>query len=87
MCNVKPLDRWQAQLAKKKTKSSKRVLVEQIFSEMEKRGLGKRDLARKMKTSRSQLDRVLSPDVSVSLHALEKTAKALGCRIVYKLSK
>jgi len=78
--------KWNAQLSKIK-KGDKRLLVRDMLHEMARLKLGKRDLARKLKTSRAQLDRILSPTESVSLQALEKTARALGCRVVMKLVK
>jgi hypothetical protein len=57
----------------------KRALAEQIEESMEVAKLTKLAMARKMATSRSQLDRVLDPDnVSVQLDTLIKAARAVG---------
>ena len=57
----------------------KRVLAWQIEQEMKKNNLSKSAMARKMKTSRSSLDRILDPiNESVTLHTLRKAAHAVG---------
>ena len=65
----------------------KRVLAFQIEQNMAKRKLSKAEMARRMKTSRSALDRLLDPDVpSVTLLTLEKAASALGMELHVKLA-
>jgi antitoxin HicB len=60
----------------------KRVVAFQIAAMMEKQKLSKSDMARKMKTSRSALDRLLDPqNGSVTLQTLERAAQALGKRL------
>ncbi len=57
----------------------KRVLAYQVREYMERQKITKTAFARKMKTSRSSLDRLLDPDnVSVTLLTVEKAANALG---------
>ena len=57
----------------------KRVLAFQLKSAMEEQGISKAEMARRVNTSRSQLDRLLDPDnTSVSLSTLTKAAKAVG---------
>lgn len=57
----------------------KRVIAWQLQAEMEKRNLSKTEMARRMETSRKQLDRVLSPeDGNVTLETLQRAAKAVG---------
>jgi len=57
----------------------KRALAEQIEDSMQAARLTKLEMARKMATSRSQLDRVLDPDnVAVQLDTLIKAARAVG---------
>lgn len=57
----------------------KRVIAWQLQTEMEKHKLTKTDMARRMETSRKQLDRVLSPDDgNVTLETLQRAAKAVG---------
>ncbi len=65
----------------------KRVLAWQIEQEMKKNNLSKSAMARKMKTSRSSLDRILDPiNESVTLHTLKKAAHAVGRTIKLELA-
>ena len=57
----------------------KRVLAWQIEQAMWAQGLTKVAMAKRMKTSRAQLDRLLDPDnESVTLGTLTRAAKAVG---------
>jgi len=57
----------------------KRVIARQLDTLMRDEGLSKTELARRMKTSRAQLDRVLDPDnESVTLGTLTRAARAIG---------
>jgi antitoxin HicB len=57
----------------------KRVLAWQLEQARKKRAMTKEKLAARMKTSRSQLDRVLDPDnYAVSIQMLNRAAMALG---------
>ena len=61
----------------------KRVLAWQFAQEMKEQGVTKAALARKMKTSRAQLDRLLDPENhSVTLKTITRAATSLGMRIV-----
>ncbi|MBM3519495.1 MAG: Fis family transcriptional regulator [Alphaproteobacteria bacterium] len=60
----------------------KRVLAWQIAEAMKKVGLTKTAMAKRMKTDRRQLDRLLDPDnQSVTLSTLRRAANALGRRL------
>ncbi|WP_187970120.1 helix-turn-helix domain-containing protein [Aquibium microcysteis] len=60
----------------------KRVLAWQIEEARRASGLSKSEVAQRIGTSRSQLDRVLDPaNVSVSLETLDKAARAVGKRL------
>jgi antitoxin HicB len=60
----------------------KRVVAFQVAQMMKKQQLTKTDMARRMKTSRSALDRLLDPENgSVTLQTLERAARALGKRL------
>lgn len=60
----------------------KRVVAFQVAQMMKKQRLPKTAMARRMKTSRSALDRLLDPDNgSVTLQTLERAAQALGKRL------
>lgn len=57
----------------------KRVLAFQISELMEAQNLSKAEMARRMKTSRAALDRLLDPENrSVTLHTMDKAARSLG---------
>ena len=57
----------------------KRVIAWQIANYLDQKNLTKSVFARKMKTSRSQLDRLLDPEnTNISLKALVSTASAMG---------
>lgn len=60
----------------------KRVIAWQITEAMKIAGLNKKDLADRMHTSRSQLDRVLDKDdTGLTLETLSRAASALGYRV------
>jgi DNA-binding Xre family transcriptional regulator len=57
----------------------KRVIARQLDALMQDQGLTKSSLARRMKTSRAQLDRLLDPEnESVTLGTLTRAAQAVG---------
>lgn len=65
----------------------KRVLAFQIAQEMKKRKITKAVMAKKMRTSRSALDRLLDPkNSSVTLLTLGRAAEVLGKQLVVKLA-
>jgi antitoxin HicB len=60
----------------------KRVLTHQLASEMAKKKLTKSAMAKQLKTSRSQLDRLLDPaNTAVTLETLSRAARAVGRRL------
>jgi antitoxin HicB len=64
----------------------KRVLAYQLEAAMQAQHLSKTALARKLKTSRSQLDRLLDPDnTHVTLDTLTRAAPAVGRKLQLKL--
>ena len=57
----------------------KRVIARQLGAEMREHNLTKAALARRLRTSRAQLDRLLDPDnESVTLGTLARAAHAVG---------
>jgi antitoxin HicB len=57
----------------------KRVIAGQLDALMADQGITKSELAKRMKTSRAQLDRLLDPDnESVTLGTLTRAAQAVG---------
>ena len=64
----------------------KRVLARQLDALMEEQGLTKSELAKRMNTSRAQLDRLLDPEnESVTLGTLTRAANAVGRRLRMEL--
>ncbi|MGD0200308.1 MAG: helix-turn-helix transcriptional regulator [Bryobacteraceae bacterium] len=62
--------------------ATKRLIAHELGRMMVKTGLSKAALARRMGTSRSQVDRLLNPDnQSVTLATLGKAAAVLGQRL------
>ena len=64
----------------------KRVLAWQLAQAMEKKQITKSSMARAMRTSRSQLDRILDPENDhVRLDTLAQAAKVLGLSLRVEL--
>jgi len=64
----------------------KRYIAYQLTMKMRKENLSKAELARRMETSRSALDRLLDPEnSSVTLQTLQSAAQALGGRLKVEL--
>jgi len=64
----------------------KRVIARQLDALMANQGLTKSALAKRMKASRAQLDRVLDPEnASVTLDTLSRAAKAVGRQLRMEL--
>jgi DNA-binding Xre family transcriptional regulator len=60
----------------------KRVLARQLDALMREQSLTKTEFARRMKTSRSQLDRLLDPKhEAVTLETIQRAANVLGMRL------
>ena len=59
--------------------SIKRVLAWQLSETMKQQGISKVEMAKRLSTSRSQLDRLLDPkNARVTLHVLSRAAQAVG---------
>ncbi len=66
--------------------ATKRVLAEQIRQAMQEQHLSKSEMARRMHTSRSALERLIDPEhENVTLQTLDKAARALGRHIAVAL--
>ena len=64
----------------------KRLIAFQLAEKMSEKNLTKSELARRMATSRSALDRLLDPDnSSVTLQTLQSAVQALGGRLSVEL--
>lgn len=67
--------------------AAKRVIAYQIAQEMERANISRAELARRMRTSRSSVERLLDPEnPSVTLVTLERAASAVGKRLVIQLT-
>ncbi|MGB2638807.1 MAG: helix-turn-helix transcriptional regulator [Candidatus Acidiferrum sp.] len=65
----------------------KRVVAWQLGQAMRKQQKTKQALARQLRTSRSQLDRLLDPkNVSVTLETIARAATALGKRVIIRVA-
>lgn len=65
----------------------KRVLAWQIEQAMKEQGITKVEMARRMKTSRAQLDRLLDPENDrVQLDTVQRAAAALGRKLHMELA-
>jgi DNA-binding Xre family transcriptional regulator len=65
----------------------KRVIAFQIQDEMEKKHLTKTELAKKMHTSRSSLNRLLDPeDETITFKTLKKAENVLEKKLVIQLA-
>lgn len=66
----------------------KRVLAWQLEKAMRQQQKTKKAMAKQLHTSRSQLDRLLDPrNVSVSLDTITRAAKALGKRVILRVTE
>jgi hypothetical protein len=64
----------------------KRVVARQVEAAMRQKGLTKVEMARRMRTSRSALDRLLDPDNgAITLSTLQKAAAVVGRQVRLEL--
>jgi len=63
----------------------KEVLVWQLLAAMEEKAMTKTQLASRLKTSRSQLDRLLDPTKDVTLSTLQRAAAFVGRKVQIEL--
>lgn len=64
----------------------KRVLAWQLKKAMGEQQTTKQAMAKRLRTSRSQLDRLLDPqNVSVTLESITKAARELGKRVIIRM--
>jgi antitoxin HicB len=65
----------------------KRVLAWQLERAMQEQQKTKQAMAKELRTSRSQLDRLLDPrNVSVTLETITRAARALGKRVIIRVA-
>ncbi len=66
----------------------KRVLAWQVAEAMKAKHISKSEMAKRMNTSRSQLDRLLDPaNGKVLLETVQRAAAAIGMRVAITLEK
>jgi antitoxin HicB len=69
------------------THAIKRVLAWQIIQAMKEQGISKVEMAKRMKTSRAQLDRLLDPNNDkVQLDTVQRAAVAVGRKLHMELA-
>jgi antitoxin HicB len=69
------------------THAIKRVLAWQIEQAMKAQGISKAEMARRMHTSRTQLDRLLDPgNDKVQLDTVQRAAAAIGRTLKFELA-
>lgn len=65
----------------------KEILADQVKAAMEAEGLNKAAMARRMKTSRQALNRLLDPtNTGVTLHTMQRAAAAVGRKLTLELA-
>jgi len=65
----------------------KRVLAWQLSQAMQEQQKTKQAMAKQLHTSRSQLDRLLDPqNISVTLDTITRAARALGKRVIIRVT-
>jgi len=68
-------------------RAHKRLLALQLQDAMREQHITKTELARRLHTSRSQVDRLLDPDnTSVTLEVLERLARAIDKQLIIKFA-
>jgi hypothetical protein len=64
----------------------KQVVASQLAAAMKKKKISKAAMAVMLKTSRSQVDRILDPKCDVTVSSLQRAAALVGKRVVIQLS-
>jgi antitoxin HicB len=65
----------------------KQVVAWQLSQAMHSQRKTKQAMAKQLRTSRSQLDRLLDPrNVSVTLYTMQRAARALGKRLIVRVA-
>lgn len=65
---------------------AKKIFVFQMEKEMKKQGIDKAELAERMETSRSAVDRILDPESPSTLRTFAKAARAIGRHLKISLA-
>jgi antitoxin HicB len=75
--------RYMAEVAQ--TQAIKEVVAWQLAQAMKKRKISKNKMATLLKTSRSQVDRLLDPRNDITLSSLQRAAAMVGRRVSIQL--
>ena len=67
------------------TQAIREVVAWQLAAAMKSRNLSKSKMARLLKTSRSQVDRLLDPNDDITLSSLQRAAAMVGRRVNIEL--
>lgn len=66
--------------------AARQIIAWRLKDQMETNNISKSELARRMETSRSQVDRILEgEDPGIRLDTLERAARAVGCELRVEL--
>jgi hypothetical protein len=63
----------------------KEVVAWQLAEAMKKKTISKNRMARLLKTSRTQVDRLLDAKNDITLSSLQRAAAVVGCRVTIEL--
>ena len=72
-------------LEEAQTLAVKEVVAWQLAVAMKTRNISKSKMAALLKTSRSQVDRLLDPQNDITLGSLQRAAAVVGCRVNIEL--
>ena len=67
------------------TLAVKEVVAWQLAEAMKKQKISKNKMAMLLKTSRTQVDRLLDPKNDITLSSLQRAAAIVGCRVTISL--
>jgi predicted XRE-type DNA-binding protein len=67
------------------TQAIKEVIAWKLARAMKKKKISKARMALMLKTSRSQVDRILDPRLDITLSSLQRAAALVGQRVVIEL--
>ena len=67
------------------TQAVKEVVAWQLAEAMKKKKMSKSTMAKLLRTSRSQVDRLLDPENDITLGSLQRAAAIVGCRVKIEL--
>ncbi|MGH6740411.1 MAG: helix-turn-helix domain-containing protein [Bradyrhizobium sp.] len=68
-----------------KAEAVTRVVAWQLGKEMKRQGLSKSSLAKRMNTSRAQVDRILKAEANVTIETLQRAAQLVGRQLRLEL--